>query len=878
MDLKTEVSRLDLKKFLRNHIPETDINFQAGISATIPPDFSPQRIEATMAVDLFPSTINGLALDGGSLDLLATGGRVTIESLRAKSGSTSFNSQARLDFSTGKFKGSIFLLSKDPDQAGQKIIDALIPAKTRKKYFGLTSKPGINIKNGQIDISFSGRMKTDPLNFSAMPQAARISVSVTAKNAGIAENSITDLDIKVTCDIREGSFQIKASGRAAAVSIPGILLEENHINLSLAKKRAVFHARTVMKGYGKIAVSGVMTPALELPSRVTLSELKLACGSLGLFVNAGPIETVIFHDRVLIRKMNIKAGRGLLSIKGDIPYSSTDPVNIDIETKGLDAGKWFPRLSALTGRDLPGASGGIEARLHIGERLSSPCLSAKLKITPLSFPLIEISSITGDIVYKDNKFRINLSASIDNQTTIEAKGSLDAGFSIVPFRFIPAKNAWDITITSWNFRLEKLPGTKSDDFSVAGNIAASIRLTGPLDAPSLSGRVDISKGRLDLPGLGLHYERMQATIIMSGDSIKIVELLIEGKKTGRLECKGEIKTRGISLQRFDLSLKGEKFAIPYKNAVLIHARPDLNLTGDIESPMLSGTIHIIDGKIFSDRFWEAGPAEIAITGEKTDENGIIEVGDIGKNLKNPYGIFAPLRANVKLKAKKNLWIKGEAENIEIAGELTLTKNKGEPMRISGPVRAVRGTYLFRNRIFTITEGEMNFTGKESIDPEWDILARTRINDAIIIARLGGTFFKPTIELSSEPFMDQVDIVSYLMFGRPASALSSGESFQAAAAAMSFAGKIAADELKEILGKAFALDMIYVSAEEGDISQGSIAIGKYITPELFVTVKQKFSGSAPGMEIDYEINRHFSIEAFVEEDAASAIDIIWRHDF
>ena len=243
------------------------------------------------------------------------------------------------------------------------------------------------------------------------------------------------------------------------------------------------------------------------------------------------------------------------------------------------------------------------------------------------------------------------------------------------------------------------------------------------------------------------------------------------------------------------------------------------------------------------------------------------------------GFMKPLEADIIVTAERDLWVKGKEENIEIKGRVNVKKRPGHPFVVLGKANAVRGTYMFRNRLFKISDGNLTFTGAEKIDPILNITGRTRIPPVDILARLTGTFSSLNLSLDSEPAMDQVDIVSYLMFGRASSDLSSRESFRAEDAALSMTGQLAADQLKEILGKSFHLDVVQVNAGSGDIRQGSIAMGKYVAPRVFVTYSQGFSREAGrSVEIDYEINRHFSVEARAGEETTSALDLIWRHDF
>ena len=57
------------------------------------------------------------------------------------------------------------------------------------------------------------------------------------------------------------------------------------------------------------------------------------------------------------------------------------------------------------------------------------------------------------------------------------------------------------------------------------------------------------------------------------------------------------------------------------------------------------------------------------------------------------------------------------------------------------------------------------------------------------------------------------------------------------------------------------------------------MGKYVAPKVFVIYRHGFSQESPReVEVDYEINRNFSIQSQVDNEATSALDLIWKYEF
>jgi translocation and assembly module TamB len=174
---------------------------------------------------------------------------------------------------------------------------------------------------------------------------------------------------------------------------------------------------------------------------------------------------------------------------------------------------------------------------------------------------------------------------------------------------------------------------------------------------------------------------------------------------------------------------------------------------------------------------------------------------------------------------------------------------------------------------------LRFTGQEDINPSINIEAVNSIGDVKIIIRLTGTFEQLNVVLDSDPAMDQSAIISYLVFGRAPDDLSEKESFQAQDAALSFTGQIAADQLRDIVGDALGIDYLNINAGSGGIHQGSLTMGKYVLPKVFVTFRQGFDQTTTlQLSVTYTINKHFDLETQVDDEQTSAVDLIWKYEY
>ncbi len=528
---------------------------------------------------------------------------------------------------------------------------------------------------------------------------------------------------------------------------------------------------------------------------------------------------------------------------------------------------------------LPGGKnikGRISADINMSQSLQNPVIGGRVELSDVSGYGIHFSALRLQALYQNDKTMLSLTGLRKDKKVLDINGYMKVKCSGYPFQCTPVPGGLHLTLSATGFSLSEFKLPQLKDINLFGDLNVQARITGDITDPAINGDIRITRGHVKLPELGLNYAQLDSDIHISPGTIHIKNISLNDKENGTLTGTGTITYHHWKPESIDLVLKGENFYVPFRNAAFVRAKPDLTLTGPISAPVLKGDIAVTKGDLYMEKLFANHPAEIEVINAPKESNGVLELPESSGQL----SLIKPLAADITVTVKNDVWLKSKEENIEIAGQINLKKKSGHPFVIIGALNALRGTYLFRNHVFKITYGQLSFMGLEEINPILNIQARTRVDNAEIIIHLSGTFSNLKMKLDSDPAMDQVDIVSYLMFGRPADTLSKGESYRAEDAALSITGQLAAEQIQSILGKSFHLDMVHITTGNGNISQGSVSVGKYVAPNVFVTYNQGFSSTNPdrSVEVNYEFDRSFSIEAQISEEKTSAVDLIWHHDF
>jgi translocation and assembly module TamB len=237
-----------------------------------------------------------------------------------------------------------------------------------------------------------------------------------------------------------------------------------------------------------------------------------------------------------------------------------------------------------------------------------------------------------------------------------------------------------------------------------------------------------------------------------------------------------------------------------------------------------------------------------------------------------------MRVAVTIEIERNAWIRRADADIEIGGKLEVTKAPGEGPRIVGEIRLLRGWYAFQGRRFTLDQGRIVFTGASPPQPTFDITAIYSTRDYRVSVHITGSAEKPTLELTSEPALEQADILAVLLFGKPANSLGRGESAALQQQALALAAGYVIPELRTSVMNALGVETLDVQLPEGT-EPGHISAGRYVAEDVFVSLGQEFGRRAAQIVgVEYYLGRNVSIRGSTSTRGDSALDLLWRYRY
>lgn len=586
--------------------------------------------------------------------------------------------------------------------------------------------------------------------------------------------------------------------------------------------------------------------------------------------NRGPIAlTLTDDDGLMVRRLDLVGPSGSLQT---LPAVVGAPITVRVNA--FDLAPW----AFLLGMD-----GRVEGVLS-GDISIEP--DPKQWITRTDFEIeqarvdgFRADALFSELTYQDNRAFGQIGARFGRgRTYLEGVVDLDVDD---PEREI------DIRLVSEALPLSAFGGFLPQLTDIDGEMSGQIWMTGLTRDVELNGNMLASSGQFTVPALNRGLKGVTLELDVSPESITFDRFDGSGE-TGRLSVSGRIDLNPIDFERLlewtllgpmDLEIKAENFDAAATPDVKATIDGMVKLTGTFNRPVLSGNIALQKAEVRLLSMLQAPPDPESIW--------------------RTVPFFENLQTDLSVTSERQLWVRDEAVNIELSGDLDILRDQNDLVasrsdelgfRFFGTMNSLRGTYRFQNRNFRIYReedaGGLRFDGERSAAPAVDIKAWARFpiltpgdtgeptrGEVIITAKVTGSFAQPEVQLF-ESHPDNLDpaeaadeaiqarLLSYILFGRDPELLIAAEQNLLGEQSTGMLMGMATRELQSRIAQSLNLDLVQVemrSASEID----RVTVGKYIGDRLFVTYEDQI-GQGREFGVEYELFPRFSLESRFEE--------------
>jgi translocation and assembly module TamB len=469
-------------------------------------------------------------------------------------------------------------------------------------------------------------------------------------------------------------------------------------------------------------------------------------------------------------------------------------------------------------------------------------------------------TVSGTAVDESQGFRINLRAQGPGQINATVAGLV--------------ANAGRADLTIKGTGQAALANAFIEPRAVSGALSFDLRLNGPPQLASLTGRVSLSGGRITSPDLPFALQDASVVANLSGEQAQI-----DGQAAvstgGTTTISGSVglatpNTANLALglrsvvlrdpQLYETRASGRLTIIgPLAGGAMIAGQIDLRDTElQIPSSGLGGTEAIPDLRHIRE------PAQVRATRARAGLLGTSD-GSGGQADVRPYGL------DLTISAPNRVFLRGRGLDAELGGSLRLRGSTAAVIP-DGGLNLIRGRLDILGKRLVLSEAQVQLQG--DFVPFIRIAASTESDGVTSSVLIEGLANDPKVSFTSSPELPQEEVLSRLLFGRGLETLSALQAAQLAGAVASLAGK-GGDGIVAKLRKGFGLDDLDVrTADDGT---ASLRAGKYISRNVYSEVEVDQDGKSQ-IQLNLDVTDSITLRGRASSDGTTGIGIVLEKDY
>jgi len=568
---------------------------------------------------------------------------------------------------------------------------------------------------------------------------------------------------------------------------------------------------------------GLLTGRLELAGKnlsLVVSKLFFSSG-YQIIANSQPLVVDIRPGLIDVKPGKLIVGRGNLLFSGN--YRSNKDFKLNVKGQDIDS----RRILELLQIDKT-VHGLLDFELDGSGNLASPRYSLIMNLGNLRFEQFTADNLSLDVSYADQMVQLNRLAVTRYGSVSELSARVPVNLALGPemgkLLDRPMEGRVDLRdIGTWAF----FP--MAEFLSVyEGRIDLSVALSGTPFKPLLNGGLTIDRAKMVLRPFGMYLHDVTARAHFNLDSLVVDNITAVTENKGRVEIKrGEILLeRFIPTKMYFLITTREA---PIRNIPFIEANVDarIEINGTVNYPKISGDVKV-------------NTALISMPFAPVDEPPPPE--------KEPK----PMDLDLAITGSQGIWLRNADADIELKIDNLNVRMQQNLLFLSGRLETTRGVYRFADRQFDITSGgELTFTNSAIINPELNLSAQTTVDQPTaeggtskveILLAIQGTALQPKLSFSSSPTMSEQDILTMLSVGRKLDDAGNGGDLtgQVTQRGVDYLSNMLSGIIQKNTGLVDVVRMkTYLTGED---KGAQVTLGKYVTPNVFVSYSQGFSSN------------------------------------
>ena len=645
---------------------------------------------------------------------------------------------------------------------------------------------------------------------------------------------------KVALDIDLHGQRVRVFGNSSDTIEAKLRGTETHIEVSaiLSKKNGSFAS-------SEFSVNGPLGHERKL--RVTYLE-----GLLGgkRFKNKGDIYLDISSDRTKLRGDEFLYGEGKLTdFLGEIDRKEK---TVELRADMMDFNPLIISKVLNFKHDLEGKFNG---KVEISGPFTAPSVQAEVKSDGFFYEVPEAGEMKIRLHGKKGRLSLDFASSTDQGNRLGLRGDLLVSENAQnPVEAI-MEASMNLELMSEGYGLDFLKVFSNSIEKIEGNFSSGgLSLNGTLSRPRIKGDLEVNDVKLSLSQLRNSLFTQHAKLSFDGTKMTLPRMELRSKG-GKGYLEGKMNLADFTY-RADLEMEKIRFN---PRSIKTDLSGDLKIEKKDEFLSVKGNTKVTAGRIRLYPGRLKSVKDISFI-DKTEDF----TAEFSLEEQSQSGFYRDKTSlDISVDISSGTWIKTKEVNFNTSGKLRLKKKPGTDLDLQGNIVSSEGHYSVFGKLFDIEDATLNFMGPSN-NPDLNVKAYYDAGDVDVHVNVTGDLREPVLSLSSNPDLEEIDIISYIVFGASSNRLQSRQR----AFVGKFATAVAAGGISELLSSEIGLDLLSIQEGERGFEDSTLKVGSYVTKDIFVGYERSPSTTSLDqtvqmrnkLNLELKLNRRFSIES------------------
>jgi len=592
--------------------------------------------------------------------------------------------------------------------------------------------------------------------------------------------------------------------------------------------------------------------APELHATLRLVDLKLGSDIVGSF--DAKVDSDGHHLRAAIDSAMTS---GSLIGNMDVTLEGDYPVTAEVTAERINFDPFLGsalHLSRLQGHSL---ADGHFAVAGFGARPETLAVEANLSRLTFDSQTVKLEN-SGPVrlTYRRDEIRVEQASLRGTDTDFNISGS--------------ARFTGDQAL---NLRLDgavslRLLGGFVPQMEASGRAQINAAIAGTLGTPRINGKVHIE-------GASMRYGDFPAGLSNVGgdfnfDASRMAFDNVSAESGGGRLTLGGTLTYGEGPLSYVLNVRSDQLRIRYPVGMSWLVGGNLRLSGNEQAAALSGRIVV-------DRLLTAEGFDLA--------SFMVSAKEPTSGPSTSSAFLQNLQFDVQAESGPDSRMEWAGARLQTDASLRLRGTWEHPILL-GHIHLLSGEMSFRGNQYTVSRGDINFANPFRLDPVLNVEATTTIRQYEVTLDFTGPASRLTLAYRSDPPLPSSDIIEPLALGQTGqeSAQRSATGQNAGVGASALLSEAISSQLGGRIQRLFGISHFSVGPSVAGLaatqnSIASVTIEQQVTRGLVITyITDVTTTQYQVIQIEYTINREFSVVALRDENGTFGLDVVRKIRF